>query len=381
VLALLGRLLIAARTGGGYDLRIYYWFSRLALDGHSPYHPPATGFPLPARFGDNLAGEMGLFAGLLEIHNAKYTLRAFFALADAGVIALVGLRFPRPREWRAAFIVFYAVSPLVLGSWTATSEDKTFLFLLFTGVVIALERERLAAAWSGSALLAALKGFTVFWAPMLAVHSWRTRGTRYAALSAAGFVAFYAASHIPWFPDSLDPYQGRAEHIRYWTPGHAAPTQIFSRLGIYSPKIVQIGVPLLLVFVFVLYWREIIGIVESLVLASMVALVLQPEHSYPRALFAALPFFYVIRLDRFRWTLIWIISTISAVLVYFQQERGQLGGYGSFPHMLCANMLLATVLVFYVRDKLGTRPESPTAGAQTACDPTSSPAPLSPTSS
>jgi hypothetical protein len=379
--ALLGRLLIAAHTGGGNDLRVYYWFAHLGLEGHSPYYPPATGFPFPARLGDNLPAENLLFVALLKIHDAKYTLRAFFALADAGVIALVGLYFPRPRTWRAAFIVFYAVSPLVLGSWTATSEDKTFLFLLFTLTVLCLERERLAGAWSSAAVNAALKGFSLFWAPMLAVHSWRARGLRYAAIWVAGFVAFYALSHLPWYPDGLQAYHRRDDHIRFRAPGHAAPTQILSRLGIYDPKIVQIGVPLLLIGVFLLYWREIIGIVESLVLAAMVALVLQSDHSYPRALFAALPFFYVIRLDRSRWITIWIVSTISAIVVYFQQERGQLGGYGSLPHVLFANLLLATVLIYYVRDKLTRRPAHTSTGAPPECDPTSSPAPLSPTTS
>src|SRR5215218_5863105 len=84
-LALLLRLAIAAVTGGGNDLKIYYAFSSLVADGGNPYSPPA-GFSQPERLSDNLPVEYLLFAGLLEVENSKYVLRALFAVADAGVV-------------------------------------------------------------------------------------------------------------------------------------------------------------------------------------------------------------------------------------------------------------------------------------------------------
>src|SRR4051794_35752968 len=183
-LAFVLRLVIAVGTGGGNDLRLYHAFGGLVNDGFNPYHLP-PGFPFPSRFADNLPGELLIFAGVLKLHDAAYSLRVLFALADAGVIALVGLAWPRPRTWRAAFLAFYAFSPLVLGSWTATSEDKTVLFLLFAATILAVELGGPAGGWTGTPALAAIKGFSLFFTPMLALHTLRVRGWRYAAAAVA----------------------------------------------------------------------------------------------------------------------------------------------------------------------------------------------------
>src|SRR3954454_22867743 len=345
------RIAIAAVTGGNEDLRQYYEFAHLAGGGHNPYHPP-PGFPLPDRFGDNLPGELLIFAGVLKLHDAAFSLRVLFALADAGVIALVGLKWPRPRTWRAAFVVFYAFNPLVLGSWTATSEDKTFLFLLFAATILAVELGRLAWGWAGTTALAAIKGFSLFFAPMLALHTWRVRGPRAAALSVGAAALVLVVAHLPWFPDDLDAYAHRDDRTRYPHPGAAAVTQVLSRLHIYDPAVARFGVPLLLVAIFVLFWRQAMGIVEAMVLASGATLVLQPDHAYTRSLFAALPFLLILRTDARRWVVIWIVGTVAAIAIYFQQERGQLGGYGSMAHVVCANAFLLLMLGWYLRDKL-----------------------------
>jgi hypothetical protein len=353
-LAFVLRLVIAADTNGNEDLRLYHAFGGLVSAGGNPYHLPA-GFPYPARFADNLPGELLIFAGVLKLHDAAYSLRVLFALADAGVIALVGLAWPRPRAWRAAFVVFYALNPLVLGSWTATSEDKTFLFLLFAATILAVERDRLAWGWAGSTALAAIKGFSVFYAPMLALHTLRRRGARVAALSLGAAVVALAIAHLPWFPEDFDAYAHRADRTGYPHPGAAAITQVLGRLHVYDPAVARIGVPLLLVAIFVLFWRRLIGIVESMVLASAATLVLQPDHAYTRALFAALPFLFVVRTDRRRWVVIWVVATIASIAIYFQQERGQLGGYGSMAHVIAANALFFLLLAWYVGGKLSGR--------------------------
>lgn len=358
------RIAIAAVTGGNQDLRQYYEFAHLAAGGHNPYHPP-SGFPLPARLGDNLPGELIPFAAVLKLHDDAFSLRVLFAAADAGVILLVGLCFLRPRVWRAAFVLLYAFNPLVLGSWTATAEDKSLLFLGMAGLVLALERGSALWSWAGTTALAAFKGFTLFFAPMLALHTARTRGWRPAALYAAGSAAVLAVTHLPWFPDAFEAYSRRADRTDAPVPYHAALTQVLDKLGIYDPAIPRFGVPLLLAGIFLLVWRDAIGIVEALVLSSAVTLVLQPDHSYPRALFAALPFVFVLRSSARRWTVIWAVSSVAAVVIYLQQEHGKLGGYGSFPHALAGNALFVVVLAYYVIDKAaGTRvPESYAAAA------------------
>jgi hypothetical protein len=354
VVALVLRLVIAAVTGGGNDLKIYYAFASLVTDGANPYHPPA-GFGIPARLSDNLPGEFLLFAGLLELDHSKYVLRVLFALADMGVILLVGLKYPRPIAWRAAFTGFYAFSPLVLGSWTATSEDKTILFLLFAAMLLALETGRYVGSWAAATAIGALKGVSVFFAPFLAWETWRRRGLATAAASAAGFLVLLFIAHLPWFPDAFEVYDRRSGHIEFREPGHAAITQFLDRAGLYDPAIVRYGVPLLLLATFAAYVLRKIDVIEGIVLANVATLILQPDHAYTRALLAALPFLFVIRLTARRWAVVWIVSTLASIGIYLQQERDQLGGYGSLAHVVAANAFLALVAGFYVADKLSAR--------------------------
>jgi hypothetical protein len=352
--ALVVRLAIAAITGGGNDLKIYYAFSSLVADGHNPYHPPA-GFPFPERLADNLPLEFLLFGGLIDIDHSKYVLRVLFALADMGTILLVGLKYPRPIAWRAAFVGFYAFNPLVLGSWTATSEDKTILFLLFAAMLLGLEAGRTVASWAAATAMGVLKGVSLFFAPFLAWETWRRHGLRFAAACVAGFAALMAIAHLPWWPDALEVYSRRTSHIDFRRPAHAALTQLLDRIGLYDPAIVRYGVPLLLVATFAAYvWRRI-DVREGVVLANLATLILQPDHAYTRALLAALPFLFLIRFTARRWIVLWAVSTIASIAIYLQQERGELGGYGSLAHVVVANAFLAVLVVYYARDRLSGR--------------------------
>jgi hypothetical protein len=353
-LALVVRLAIAAVTGGGNDLKIYYAFASLAADGQNPFDPPA-GFEFPERLSDNLPGEYLLFAGLLRIVDSPDTLRVLFAFADAGVVLLVGLLYPRPIAWRAAFVAFYAFNPLVLGSWTATAEDKTIVFGLVAAMLCALELRRFAASWGAAAVVGVLKGLSLFFAPFLAWETWRERGLRVAALCVAGFGAVMLLGHLPWFPDAFGVYEQRNEHIDAREPGHAAFTQLLDRAGLYDPALVKVGVPLLLVATFAAYVVRWIDVREGIVLASLATLVLQPDHAYTRALLAALPFLLVIALTPRRWAVLWAVSSVAAVGVYFQQERDGLGGYGSLAHVIVANVFLVLVLAYWARDKWAAR--------------------------
>jgi hypothetical protein len=164
-----------------------------------------------------------------------------------------------------------------------------------------------------------------------------------------------AVAHLPWFPDAFEAYSRRAHRAAGPVPYHAALTQVLDKFGIYDPAIPRFGVPLLLIGIFLLFWRRAIGIVEALVLSSAATLVLQPEHSYPRALFATLPFLFVMRSTARRWAVIWVVSSVAAAVIYLQQERGMLGGYGSLQHALTANALFLVVFAWYVIDKAGGR--------------------------
>ena len=352
--ALAVRLVIAAVTGGGSDLNVYYSFASLVADGANPYYPPA-GFGLPERLADNLPAEFLLFAGLLELHDSKYVLRVLFALADTAVVVLVGLKWARPIAWRAAFAGFYAFNPLVLGSWTATSEDKTLIFLLLAALILSLEAGRTVAGWAAATALGVLKGVAIFFAPFLAWHTWRERGLRGAAACVAGFALLMLAGHLPWWPDAFEVYDRRDGHIEFRDPAHAAFTQLLDRAGLYDPALVRYGVPLMLVAVFGIYVAGRIGVVEGIVLANLVTLVLQPDHAYTRALLAALPFLFVIDLTARRWAVMWAVSAVASVGVYLQQERGELGGYGSLAHVAVANAFLVLVVGYYVADKVSGR--------------------------
>lgn len=364
-LALVLRLAIAAVTGGGNDLKIYYAFSSLVAAGGNPYSPP-QGFSQPERLSDNLPVEYLLFAGLLEIENSKYVLRALFALADAGVVLLVGLKFPRPIPWRAAFAGFYAFNPLVLGSWTATAEDKTIVFLLLAALLCALELGRPVATWAAAAAIGALKGVSLVFVPFLAWQAWRDVGLRTAAALAAGFAGAMALAHLPWFPGAFEVYEQRSQHVEFRTPGHASFTQLLDRAGLYDPALVQVGVPLMLVAAFAAYVLRRIDVREGVVLAALATLVLQPDHAYTRALLAALPFLFLIELTPRRWTVLWAVSSLASVFVYLQQERNSAGGYGSVAHVVAANAFLGLVLAYYVRDKLAGRVTRPAAGRETS---------------
>jgi hypothetical protein len=161
--------------------------------------------------------------------------------------------------------------------------------------------------------------------------------------------------HLPWFPDAFEVYNRRNGHIEFRDPGHAAITQFLDRVGLYDPAIVRYGVPLLLVATFAAYVFRRVDVIEGIVLANLATLILQPDHAYTRALLAALPFLFVIRLSAHRWAALWVVSTLASIGIYLQQERGQLGGYGSLAHVVVANAFLVLVVAYYVRDKIAGR--------------------------
>jgi hypothetical protein len=257
----------------------------------------------------------------------------------------------------------------VLGSWTATAEDKTIVFGLFAAMLLGLELKRCAVTWGAAAVVGVLKGLSLFFAPFLAWETWRDRGLRVAALCIGGFGVVMFLGHLPWWPDAFGVYEQRGDHIDFREPAHASFTQLLDRAGLYDPVLVKIGVPLMLGAAFGAYLLRWIDVREGVVLASLATLILQPDHAYTRALLAALPFLLLIRLTPRRWAVMWAVSSVAAIGVYLQQERDSLGGYGSVAHVITANVFLVLVLVYYGRDKwtgVESRPARDTAAASTA---------------
>jgi len=211
-----------------------------------------------------------------------------------------------------------------------------------------------------------LKGVSLVFVPFLAWEIWRDRGLRVAAACVGGFAALMLLAHLPWWPGAFDVYDLRSAHIEF-NPGHASLTQLLDRVGLYDPVIVKVAVPLMLVVAFGAFVLRWIDVREGIVLASFATLVLQPDHAYTRALLAALPFLFLIDLTARRWAVIWVVSTIASIGIYLQQERGELGGYGSVAHVLVANAFLVLVLTYDVIDKVA-QTGSP-AGAGLRVDP------------
>jgi large-conductance mechanosensitive channel len=92
------------------------------------------------------------------------------------------------------------------------------------------------------------------------------------------------------------------------------------------------------------------------VFCSYVAL---PDEGANRMLLITLPFLFILAMTEFRWLSLWAVSILgaAAVLVEFRNTGIGLieqvfGSYGSLKHVLFANLLMAFVVFYYVKDKV-----------------------------
>jgi hypothetical protein len=359
VLALVARLVLIAGTGGGFNLRIFYHFGDLVARGMNPYHaPPGTGAESP-QYGDNPPLELIVFAGLLKIHNSPDTLRVFFALMDVAVIGLVGFLYPLSRIWRANFVVFYAFNPLLLEEWTAFADDKSILIALIILVLLGLEEGRLAISWAATAVLIAFKWLGAAFLLPLALYTWRRVSPRALAIGAGAVTAFVALWQLPYFPDNLEAFSRRSDRISIDPPIHASPTQILSHLGIYDSAIPRVFIVVSLITVYALFLLDRIDVREAVVLSVFCSYVALPDEGANRMLLITLPFLFILAMTEFRWLSLWAVSILgaAAVLVEFRNTGIGLieqvfGSYGSLKHVLFANLLMAFVVFYYVKDKV-----------------------------
>ncbi len=362
VLGLIARLILISDTHGGDDLRIYTYFSRLALHGANPFSP-VPGGAIPVAMGNSPPLEVGLFSGLLALHDSPTTLRVAFALTDVIILLLIGFAFPRPKPWRAGFLLFYALNPFVLFSWTVFSEDKTLLFLGIVLLMLALERSREWLSWTATALLVVLKFLGAFAAPVLAAHFFRARRWR-AVVPAGGFVAACVVSNLLWFPRSLDAFSRRDARLAINPPIHASPTLVLERLGLYSPVEAKFltGVAILAVFGFFL--RRRLDVREAVAWSLFGGYFFLPDDAFNRLLLITLPFMLLLNYSAVRWIVLWGVSCLAALAGVIATRgvphalstlagplRDVFAHEATLRHVFWMNLLPAVVLGLYVLDR------------------------------
>jgi hypothetical protein len=362
LLAVVVRVLIIANSHGGSNLAIYTYFSRLALHGANPFNPPAGGAINPI-YSNSPPLEVAAFTALLAVHDSPTTLRMLFVLADAAVLLLVGLCFPRPRRWRLAFMLFYAFNPFVLLAWTVFAQDKTLLFFGIAVLLLSLERGREWTAWLALTALAAFKFLGAFAAPALALHSFRKRGWWMLAPLTA-FVVMLCLSNLPWFPKSLDAFSRRNELLAINPPNHVSPTILLARLGIYAPIEAKVLPAAATIVVLWLFFERRIDIREAVVWSLFAGYVFLPDDDFDRLLLITLPFLLLLDLSIGRWVVVWVVSSIAA-LAGAVATRGvphELSAIAGTLHTLFAregtvrsvlwmNLLPVLVLTYYFVDR------------------------------
>jgi hypothetical protein len=360
-LALIVRLVVIAATGGGFNLRIFDYFGGLIVQGTNPYDAPVGGEFSPA-YGDNPPLELLLFAGLLEIHDSPDTIRIFFSLVDVAVLLTVGFFYPRSRAFRANFILLYGFNPLILEAWTGFADDKSLHLLCTIVVLIGLSKGRLVMSWVATGALGALKWYSVVFAPALAIESVRRHGLRWGAVALILFAGVLVVSQLPYFPDSLDAFSRRNDRIDINPPIHAAITQLLAEVNLYETWVPRLLVPVSLIAIYALFLLRQLSIEETVVLSVFFSYVWLPDEGFNRMILIVLPLLLITRMSVARWIALWIVSTIAAaaVLVEFRDfsfpaVESVFGAYGSVRHVIFVNVVMVTVLGFYLADRYRKR--------------------------
>ena len=358
LLAFAVRVILVAHTHGGSDLRNYTYFARIAFRGHDPFTPPVHG-EFPPSFANSPPVEFGIFDLLLHVSNSPTTLRWAFALADVATLLLIGFGSNRPRTWRLAFMLFFAFDPFVLISWTVFAEDKTIIFFWIALLIIALDGERLYLTWFSTTVLTVFKFLGVFAAPVLAIDSWRRRGSASLA-PIAGFVVISALSNALWFPHSLKAFSRRNVRVGIDPPIHASPTMVLSKLHIYATWEVKPLMIVLLLVIFVAFLYRRLSIQEATVWSLFAGYVFLPDDSFDRLLLISLPFLLLVSLSWRQWLALWGWSCVTALgaeiavhgvphALHFAGGPLQtaFGHDGTIVHALWMNSFVVLVLVLY----------------------------------
>jgi hypothetical protein len=356
---------IAAYRYGGDDLTVYTYFPRLLLHGQNPFDAPPGGAFDPV-YADNPEGEMGLFAGVLWLYDSRTALRILFLTADLASILAVAFLFRRPTWWRAHLMLLVAFNPLLLMRWHFYSADKTVLFLWIALLIAFLEQERHALAWTATTVLGVLKWMSAYIVLPLVAFTASRRGPDRAGLAVGLSFLVVAATTVPYFPDSLQPWNRRQARLDH-RPDHESVTRLLDAVGLWHPLIVKTFVPVALLAIFALFLANRIDIREAVILSIAASLFLLPDIT--RTEFIALPFLLITRLTPVRLLAIWVAATLSAIAVVgttnkvgslpFGSVLDRLFGSdeyeGSLFYVFVINLFLFVVLLIYAADRLQGR--------------------------
>jgi hypothetical protein len=359
VVALCIRLLaITLVPHAGSDLELYYLYGSRPLHGVNPYSIlPAVGdsFDLPP-------AEVGLYTVLLHIWNNPAIIRLWFAAADIGVILLIGLLLERPRSWRFTMALFYAASPIIVGSWVVISEDKGPYLLLILLVVKGLESDRPTLAWAAAALVATLRQISaVFFLP-LALHQVRTRPIWTLIPYAALFCAAGVLGLAPFWPESVRFMTERSGRLNVM-PEHSSILIIFNALHLYSARLVR---PLLLITnlaILGLQVRRKLSVVEAVVFSVTAFFLFLPDTPLNRLAFVTMLLLLLVPMNGPRWGWLLVLTTLAMAFEtganssHAQAVLSRLSMSWMFPNggpgfALATNLPVFLMGFYYISDRL-----------------------------
>lgn len=348
---------IAYFYGDSTDLHIYRHFAELARHGVNPYHAPGSA-SAGGSGADEPVLEFLLFAAVLDLWNSATAIRVLVALLDTGVVLALGVLLPRAPRWRLNAMLFYAFNPLVLLAWTRLPEDKSISFLLVVVTVALFELGRVAGGWISATVLAAVKWVGAFFALPLLVHTWRTRGLRFAICAAVLAAAAFVLANLPYFPGSFLAYHRRNVRLSFDPPIFDSITVPFAHVGLYSPLVPRVWLVFATLALAFLTWRGLVTVSEAICLGTWAGFVLLPDEPPDRILLATLVLLLVVR---GRWLLWWLASLVPAAWLYVDtmSSPGRLrditGPPGSWRHVLGANVFMLLAVAVYVRDRIASR--------------------------
>jgi len=312
----------------GADLDLYYLYGSHPLHGVNPYSPVAgESFDLPP-------AEVGIYAVLLRIWDNPAIIRLWFAAADIGVILLIGLALERPRYWRFTMALFYAASPIIVGSWVVTSEDKgPYLFLILL-VVKGLESERPILVWVAAALVATLRQISVVFFLPLALHQVRTRPIwtliPYAALfGAAGIVGL-----APFWPESVRFVTERSGRLGV-VPAHSSILIVLNAVHLYTAVLVR---PLLLISNLAILGLQVmrkLRAVEAVVFSVTAFFLFLPDTPLNRLLFATILLLLLVPMSGARWG--WLLALTTLAMAF------ETGAYSSHAQFILSKLSISWV--------------------------------------
>ncbi|MCE7981973.1 MAG: hypothetical protein DYG89_12325 [Caldilinea sp. CFX5] len=336
---------------GGSDLRIYHYFGERTLLGLNPYRAPLDG-PISPYYADMPPLNLLIFAAVLMLHNAPLTLRFFFAVVDTVIVFLLAMGGKRQ-----GLAFFYALNPLVLFSFVIIAEDKVVIWLFVALLFLLLEQGRATSAVVTTVLLTCYKIMGLFFFVPLVAHLGRRKQDYMLWVGLFGFLLLI--THLPYFPDNLLAYSYREARTRIDPPIHASPTMFLAALGIYTPTLVKVWITGTLLMIYALYFWNRLSIQATVALSIFTAYIIAPEISFPRVLLITLPFFFLVALTAKEWLLLWVLTTISSFVIYWQVYgfpadflKSSFGDYGSLRHVLLVNAFPGLLLFFAAKQAL-----------------------------